>query len=217
MTNKEKSIFLDPRTEKLTFFCPTGTLSLVDSWLHSRRFVLTITRERVTKVGDFRPATQRSFARISVNNNLHPVEFLITLAHEIAHYEVYKKFQRRRKPHGPEWRNEFRRLLQEMIDTGALSAEVCAAIRTCYFQRDQIAASACVHLKRVLDGTRVIAEERVVDVMAGERFQLKNGREFIRGEKMRTRYRCKEVRSGRTYAVHALAVVVKKDQEDWRS
>ena len=209
MEYKEKPLFSDPRTEKLVTYCPPGTLSLIDTWLKRRKFVLRISKERVSKLGDFRPATLSQPARISVNNNLHPVEFLITLAHELAHFDCYRRFNKRRKPHGKEWKASFRGLLQEIIDSEALSPDICDAIIRCYFLRERIASSPCALLKLELSSNDSDRDDVVQDLNVGEVFELRNGRRFIKGERIRTRYKCKDLTNGKYYTIHPMAVITK--------
>ena len=209
MENKEKPLFFDPRTAKLDPYCSSEMLPLVDSWFKGRAFQLRISGERVSKLGDFRPATLSRPARISVNNNLHPVEFLITLAHELAHYDTYRRFSRRRKPHGKEWKASFRKYLQEIIDSNALSSDICDAIIRCYFLRERIASSPCAFLKEILNDGTTQKENVVQDVRIGEVFELRNGRRFLKGERIRTRYRCKDLATGKYYTIHPMAVITK--------
>lgn len=209
MRNKEKTSFFDLRTEKILPYCPTGTISLVNSWLLERDFQLRISRERVSKLGDFRPAGLGKPARISINNNLNPVEFLITFAHELAHYDVYKRFRKRRKPHGDEWKHQFRNLLNEIIESKALDSDICDAIIRCYFLRERIASSPCIILRDVLSPENEDKPPVVQDIREGETFMLRNGKRFIMGERIRTRYRCKEISTGKLYTIHPLAVITK--------
>ena len=52
---------------------------------------------------------------ITVNNDLNPYFFLITLLHEFAHYLVWKDGHHYAKPHGRTWKNHFSELMQTMI------------------------------------------------------------------------------------------------------
>lgn len=204
-------MFLDIRTEKLKDFCPPGTLPLVDTWLSNRKFHLKLSRDRMTKLGDFRPPSLQSRAKISVNKGLHPVEFLITLAHEVAHYDVFTAYKVRKKPHGQEWKKRFRELLKEIIDSGQLDDRICDAIIRCYFLRDRISSSSCVLLKDILEEGIERKANRLSDISEGEAFHLRNGKSFIKGPKLRTRYRCKEIVTGRIFTIHPLAEIIKKD------
>lgn len=212
MDYSEKNKFHDPRTVQLASYCPGGSLELIDRWLSQRRVALHITRDRLTKVGDFRPGRNGQAPAISLNYNLHPVEFLVTLAHELAHYDVYAKYARSRAPHGPEWKQRFRELLREVVDAGFLDQRISDALIRCYFLRERIASSVCQEMKDLLEAGQADKEWRVRDVAEGHEFMLRNGKRFVKGPRMRTRYRCREVESGRTFTVHPMALVVKNEQ-----
>lgn len=139
------------------------------------------------------------------------MEFLITLAHEIAHYDVFAAYPVRQKPHGDAWKMTFRALLQEIIEEGFLPSEVADALFRCYFLRERIATSQCIELKRILEGAGAEVDLRVGDLKEGDRFLLRSGRWFIRGERIRTRFRCKDAMTGVVYSIHPMAVVLKKD------
>lgn len=63
---------------------------------------LKIVNERKTRHGDYRELN--GAPQITVNANLNPYRFLITLIHEIAHFLAFKKYGRYIKPHGKEWK-----------------------------------------------------------------------------------------------------------------
>jgi small nuclear ribonucleoprotein (snRNP)-like protein len=45
------------------------------------------------------------------------------------------------------------------------------------------------------------------DIPKGTKFTLKNGMMFVKGEKLRKRYQCKELISGKNYTVHGFAEI----------
>jgi Zn-dependent peptidase ImmA (M78 family) len=78
-----------PRTEHplqaLAEYLPEGTFDLIAPILMEHRVHLTVTQQRKTILGDYRNAAIGKNHRISVNGNLNPYAFLITLLHELAH------------------------------------------------------------------------------------------------------------------------------------
>lgn len=113
-------------------------------------------------------------------------------------------------PHGVEWKEAFRQYIVDIIESGIVEVEVNEALRKCYLERERIATSPCMELKKHLEGDLEDQVLRVHDLGEGEEFVLRNGRVFIRGSKLRTRYRCQELGTGKIYTVHGLAAVVKK-------
>ncbi len=207
--------------ETIQSHCPTGSNPLLKSWFSNRQVIIRISRDRVSKLGDYRPAQNGLPARISINQGLNPIEFLITLVHELAHQDTLKikrpttvRFRPVRlkygvKPHGEEWKAAFRGYIGEIILSGILGQNICNALRTCYLERERIASSPCSEMKALMDGAQEEALNRVQNIKEGEVFELRKGRLFVRGPKLRTRYRCKEVATGRMFTIHALATVIK--------
>ncbi len=185
-----------------------GSEELVNNWLLQSPVPILLAKARTSKHGDFRVPRHGRPAYITLNNDLHPVEFLITLAHEIAHYRNWKKHGRRAKPHGPEWRQEFRMMLDEVMKTGLLESDVSAAVFQHYFKRKLIGSGSSEQLNLALgktsDDSGIL---HVADLAEGARFTLRSGKSFIKGRKLRKRYQCREVVSSRIYSVHPLAEV----------
>lgn len=188
---------------------PVGFDAMVSDWLEKTPINIIIKRPRNSKLGDFRPPHKNQLARISINSDLHPVEFLITLAHELAHWVNWNQHGRRVKPHGVEWKAEYRKLLLQILDSGILDIEFEKAIKACYFKRESLASSSCANLRRLFDnentGPSLI---RLEDIPVGSVFVTSNGKCLVKGEKIRTRYRCKEVKSRRIYTVHSMAEIM---------
>lgn len=185
-----------------------GSEELVNSWLINSPVPVELAKTRRSKQGDFRVPRRGRSAYITINHDLHPVEFLITLAHEIAHFRNWKRYGRRVRPHGPEWRNEFREMLLEVLKSSLLEKEIAAAIVQFYFKRRLIGSGSSERLNRLLgkivEDTGVL---RVADLPEGARFRLRSGKTFIKGRKLRKRYQCSDAVSSRIYSVHPMAEV----------
>lgn len=173
---------------------------------------------RRTKLGDHRgPARGRAAHRITVNDDLNPYAFLTTLLHEIAHAVTWERYERHRRrfarrvrPHGTEWKEEFGRILEPVVAGGILPGDVSAALAA--YLRDPRAAT-CSDRGLVLalarydapDARRVMVEE----VPVGEEFRIEGRGRFLKGPKLRSRYRCYDARTGAEYRIHALCRVVR--------
>ena len=81
---------------------PENAINLVQSLIEYHSINLKIVNQRQTKHGDFRQLANGKF-QITINNNLNPFQFLLTLIHEIAHHTTFEKYGRIR-PHGKEWK-----------------------------------------------------------------------------------------------------------------
>src|SRR5690349_15654569 len=104
--------------EYLSKFIPATAVPRVLEYLHQYKVHLTITRERKSVLGDYRHATPHKNHRISVNGNLNPYAFLITLVHELAHLVTFMQFGNRVSPHGREWKDCYALLLKDFMGSG---------------------------------------------------------------------------------------------------
>ena len=161
---------------------------------------LTITKERKTVLGDYRHAHNNAHHRISVNGNLNKYAFLITLIHELAHLVTFMEFGNRVQAHGREWKHVYKVLLLPFLAQPIFPANVQAALRS---SLHDMPASSCADegLMRVLRGYdkiqdgMVMVEELAEDAL----FSIDNGSVFKRGKRLRKRFQCVEVKTGRLY------------------
>ena len=186
--------------DTLEQFLPPGTYAQVKTFLHDHKVHLTITRARASILGDYRHATHLDNHRISVNGNLNHYAFLITLLHELAHLLTFQHHGNRVQSHGREWKHQFSLLLRQFLLSGVFPEDIMQALARSLHNP---AASSCAEdgLIRVLrrydahrDGIRMVEE-----LEKGERFLIKGGRVFQKGEKMRKRYKCTDLASGQVY------------------
>jgi len=184
-----------------------------------------VTRKRSTKTGDFRPARNGNPPRITVNGDLNSYSFLLTLIHEIAHFFVYLDTEKanlllirkhRPLPHGKEWKKRFTGLMQPFISMNVFPEEIETAL-IFYFENPKASASADSRLQRLLRVYDPPGEHiRITEVPEGGLFLTGSGRTFRKMDKLRKRYRCMCVRSGRMYlfSPEALILPVKNHQEE---
>lgn len=185
---------------QLKTYLPEGSFEDVAYYLQHYKVHLTITRERKSVLGDYRNSFADKNHRISVNGNLNKYSFLITLLHELAHLFTYERFGHRVQAHGPEWKNEFSKVLAQFLLKKIFPADIDKALlRT--LQNPAASSCADVSLLRVLhkydekdDG--IVLVETVPD---GKNFKIKSGKVFRRVERIRKRIKCVEVTSGKIY------------------
>ena len=89
---------------------PKESLPQIKKWIEELDIAVKVTKSRNTKLGDFR-VTRKGEYLISINYDLNEYAFLITLTHEIAHAFVWQKYKSKVYPHGSEWKNTFKKLL----------------------------------------------------------------------------------------------------------
>src|SRR5437762_6027153 len=86
-------------------------------------FDLKITRSRQSKVGDFTSRRDIVHPRITLNHDLNPYLFLVTYIHEVAHLHVFLKHRNRVDPHGEEWKNMFKQLMEPLLQNNVFPEE----------------------------------------------------------------------------------------------
>ena len=190
-------------------YIPAGSIHKVLQFLTTYKIHLTITKQRQTLLGDYRHAHQGKAHRISVNGNLNPYSFLITLLHEVAHLLAFEKYGGGILPHGKEWKNEFSNVLGTFLTDKIFPKDIEDALTVSI---KNPAASSCgdVQLMRVLKNYDSKADGlfTIEQLETGTLFKIKDGRIFIKGEKVRTRYKCKEVGTQKLYLFNGLYEVM---------
>jgi hypothetical protein len=185
---------------QLQSYLPPGSYEEVAHYLHHYKVQLTITRERKSILGDYRHSFADKNHRISVNGNLNPYSFLITLLHELAHLFTYERFDHRVSAHGAEWKNEYGKILSQFLLKKIFPADIEKVLLKTL---KNPAASSCADdsLLRVLRKYDS-AKEGIILVETlpqGTLFKIKGERIFRKEEKVRKRYRCVEVKTGKVY------------------
>jgi hypothetical protein len=187
-------------------YLPEGTASTVGQYLAEYPVIIKISKKRATKLGDYRPPFKDQYHRISVNHDLNQYAFLTTLVHEIAHLYNWIDFKQKIKPHGKEWKQEFKQLMLPFFQKNVFPKDVERALAS-YLTNP--AASSCTdrNLFQVLKKYDQNPVTHLEDLPEGSIFQLNNQRIFKKQQKLRTRYRCMDLRNKRYYLINGLAEV----------
>lgn len=198
---------LDKNIQLLGRFLPEQTAPVIAAWIDHLQVELKITKPRESVLGDYRHPYNGRGHRISINADLNPYAFLITLIHEFAHLTSWNKFRNKIKPHGEEWKSEYKRLMQPFIDRSVFPEKIDKAVKR--YMQDP-AASSCVdmHLLKVLKEFDPVQHTLFVSAIPmGAQFRMKNGRTFQKMELVRKRFKCREVATGAIYLFSPVAEV----------
>jgi hypothetical protein len=173
-------------------------------------FQFQVTRSRKSKLGDFRYRRDRKIQTITINSDLNPYQFLLTLIHEIAHLHAFKKFGINTSPHGLEWKKTFADLMDPMLSEKIFPIDLLIPLRK-HMRNPKASSSGDLFLMKEMSKYDLPNHESksvfLSDLKPGNKFLLA-GREFEKGETRRTRVLCMEVKSGRTFLIAQLAKVV---------
>jgi len=192
-------------------YIPEGSFTEVLFYLQSYNVHLTITRHRQSVLGDYRHSVKGKAHRISINGDLNKYAFLITLLHELAHLFAFEKFGNKVQAHGKEWKKEFSNILTDFLAKKIFPPDIERAILD---NLQNPAASSCADetLMRVLhtydkkpEGVFLLEQ-----LEENSLFKIKGGRIFKKANKIRKRYKCVELKTGKFYlfsAVYAVTVV----------
>ena len=185
---------------QLKQYLPEGCFEEVSHYLLHYKVQLTITRERKSVLGDYRNSFADKNHRISVNGNLNPYSFLITLLHELAHLFTYERFGHRVQAHGPEWKNEYSKVLSQFLLKKIFPPDIH---KTLLKTLQNPAASSCADtsLLRVLHlyDEKKEGMSLIETLPPNTIFKIKGGRKFKKGEQVRKRIKCLEIATGKMY------------------
>ena len=186
--------------QSLNDFIPEGAYPLVEPYLLHYKVHLTITKSRSSVLGDYRNAHADKAHRISVNGNLNPYAFLVTLLHELAHLITFIRYGHRVDAHGKEWKQQFSELLKHFLETSIFPVDIRNQLMLSLINP---AASSCadVNLMRVLRKYDPMKEGHclVEELHVGSLFVIKGGRVFQCGERVRKRIKATEIATGKVY------------------
>jgi SprT protein len=95
---------------------PTASIPYILELWQQQHFRFTMPYTRSTCLGNYRFRNGKH--TVSVNADLNPYSFLITLIHEIAHYHATLKYNgvlKKIDPHGSEWKDTFKVLIEPVL------------------------------------------------------------------------------------------------------
>ena len=208
---------MDPSTVEqykrtLGHYLPAAAVGPVFDFIQQYKVHLHITRQRHSKLGDYRwPQPRHPYHEISVNGNLGPYFFLWVLLHEMAHLNTHLRYGNDVQPHGHEWQEEYRRLIVLYHDV--FPTEVSALLNS-YCSRIPLSRPIGTQIEALLhhyDPDYNPASDLTLNQLApGTSFSLvaKPSLRFRAIEKRRTRWICLNLDDGRQYLVSGTAQVM---------
>lgn len=191
----------------LAQYMPPSAAPVIAKWIDYFQCEFKISKSRATKLGDYRHPFKASGHKISVNNNLNPYAFLVTTVHEFAHLLTWNDHKNKVKPHGEEWKHNFKRMMSPFLEQQIFPEDLQTVI-TGYLHNPS--ASSCTDLKlsRALKKYDLAAEHsRLEELPQHTVFTIKDGRKFKKGDRLRKRFRCICLDNGNAYLFSPLAEV----------
>lgn len=187
---------------KLADYIPEGSFDPVVQYLNYYKVALTVTQSRKAILGDYRNANRGERHKISVNGNLNKYSFLITLLHELAHLLTFEQYGNRVASHGKEWKSHYSQLLQTFVSHQIFPADIMAELK----KSIRNPAATCggeTDLMRVLRKYDPIRDSVFLleELPLHAHFLTRDGKLFEKGEQLRKRFRCKELKTGLIYLI----------------
>ena len=187
-------------------YIPPQAMHRVLKLLEHDHLVVKVKNERKTRHGDYMRLTNGNH-QITVNSNLNQYRFLITLIHEIAHFEAYKTYGRLIKPHGMEWKRTFQHLMLPFLNPDMFPQSLLPLLAK-HFKNPKASSDSDVALAFALKQfDEPNGKTYVFELPLGSTFKLYNGKVFKKSKKRVKRFECIEVKTGKLYLFNPNAEV----------
>ena len=183
----------------LSRYIPEASAQRMLDYLNQYKVHLTITKESRSILGDYRHATRYENHRISINGNLNKFSFLITLVHEMAHLVTFEKYGNRVSAHGREWKDLYAVLLHDFLHPSIFPLDILHALKN---SMHDLPASSCSDedLMRILKKyDKENGLSMVEQLPEGSLFATEGNKLFRKGKKLRKRFHCIEIKTGKQY------------------
>ena len=208
MDHMGKPIVMEPLGSKdfLTRHIPARAVDRTMALLEGKNVHVKITRARFSKAGDYRCPLRQIHHRISVNGDLNPYAFLITLVHEIAHMQVWNVHGTGARGHGREWKWEFGNLLTPFLRIDVFPEDVVVELER-HLLKPRASTLSDARLQAVLNRYDPLPKTRLTDLESGARFRLKNKRDYVKLGVAGKFCLCRQLSPRRMVKIHPLAEV----------
>jgi len=196
--NQQRKIFENHLPEKAVEYCFSLWKAL--------NFEFKIKKRRQSKYGDYRFDPVTKTHTVSVNHDLNKFAFLLTYIHEVAHLTTYEKYGRQVKPHGREWKMQFKKLMIPMLREDIYPMGILGPLAR-HMKNPKATSTADADLFQSLrnEGQKLNGSY-LKDIRAGEKF-LFHQKIYRKIEVKRTRSLCELADSHRKYLISESAPV----------
>ncbi len=195
-------------------YIPEKAVSTISEWIYQYDFKLKIKKSRSTKYGDYRPPLSNLNHQITINYDLNKYAFLVTLIHEVAHLTNWNKYKNRVKPHGEEWKQEYKLLMEPFLKSDIFPEEIMLVLKN-YMQNPAASSCSAISLLRALkkhdNKTGIVLLE---ELPMQSVFKIAKDRHFIKGDRIRKCFKCLEIKTKREYLFKPLSEVTLVNSEE---
>ncbi|KRO88590.1 MAG: hypothetical protein ABR90_02345 [Cryomorphaceae bacterium BACL29 MAG-121220-bin8] len=184
---------------------PEASHELVKPLISEGCLNIKIVKVRKTKHGDFKKLKD-GFNQITLNHIDNKYRFLITLIHELAHYKVYKNIKKRVSPHGVEWKITYKLMMLPFLNNRIFPNEILSRL-VIHIKNPPASTDSDTNLVVALNKFDYFNDNKIYlnDLSENCLFEYDQGKVFLVQRKLRKRYICKELSSGREYLFSPVA------------
>tara|TARA_X000001036_G_scaffold222794_1_gene208512 strand:- start:550 stop:1143 length:594 start_codon:yes stop_codon:yes gene_type:complete len=186
-------------------YIPCQSHKLIKLYIDKYPVRFKISDRRFSKHGDYRLYFGGE-EQISINSNLNPYKFLITLVHEISHLVSYRIYGRKIKPHGIEWKKTYKNLIYPFLNNKIFPEELLNVLKN-HFVNPRSSTDSDIELALALKKYDNFKELCLYQISEGAVFKIYNGRVFKKGPIKRKRIECEELKSKKLYLFSPLAEI----------
>jgi SprT protein len=205
MSDQQKKI----QREKamLSEHLPESTVDYVHYLFQTYPCNFKIVPPRKGKLGDCRYPINGGSAQITVNGDLPKLQFLITTLHEFAHLKTFIEKGRKVAPHGNEWKENYVRLFEPLLNETHLAIDEIRVLRT---HLSSPSASSCNDpaLSDFFNAEQHTGPNTnlLKNIPDGSLFEF-NGKKYIKGNRVQKKYIIYAAETHRDFRLSGLANV----------
>jgi SprT protein len=186
---------------------PVSSIELITDLIKSENLSIKIVKTRKTKHGDFRTLNDGKF-QITLNHIDNKFRFLITLVHELAHFKVSQSFSYRVSPHGFEWKKIYKYLMLPFLNNKIFPDDILKYLAF-HMINPPATTDSDINLVIALQKYELNEDEKIFlfEVPLNASFIFQENKKFIKLNKRRKRYICKNLLTGRKFLFSPVARV----------
>jgi hypothetical protein len=200
--------------EYLEKHLPAKKAAIIIDYITRHNCTLRITRPRKTKRGDFRQLGIKQL--ITINQDSNSFRFLFTLIHELSHLETFIQYKNQVKPHGIEWKYNFKKLFDffEMGEEFSVDNYILQAVKS-ELKNPKACSGVNVNLEQAFAVYDCEQGVLLDQISTGDFFLFRN-KQFKKLQTRRTRVLCLNITNNRTYTINRAVKIQRIDSDLFR-
>ena len=194
-------------------YIPVSSFDYVKKIVAEDNLLIRLVKERKTKHGDFRKLKNGS-NQITINYNKNQFRFLITLIHELAHFRVSNNMNKSIRPHGIEWKKTFKNMMLPLLNNKIFPDEILSKLAK-HLKNPSASSDSDIDLVISLNKYDLDNDDScfLFDISNNSFFEYREAKIYKKINKLRKRYICEEIKTGKKYLFSPVSRVKKINYE----